>query len=142
MTSEAGVQQYIRLEAANLGVLLWRNNSGVAGTEGHTCSKCGNYDPPNGRPVRYGLGNDSAQLNKRIKSSDLIGVTPVVITQEMVGRTLGVFTAVEVKHSDWTGRTLNERETAQLEFITLARSVGAMAGFAIDIETFRSIVGK
>ncbi len=118
--SEQAVQSSIRLAAANAGLLLWRNQSGAC------------YDDT-GRLIRYGLANDSAQLNKRIKSSDLIGITPTLVTQQMVGRTVGVFTAVEVKHEGWTKPT-NDREHAQAEFIRIVVEKGGIAGFAASVD--------
>jgi hypothetical protein len=106
--------------------MMWRNQSGAC------------YDET-GRLIRYGLANDSAQLNKRIKSSDLIGITPVVITQQMVGQTMGVFTAVEVKHPGWT-RPTNDRERAQEAFIRLVTEKGGLGGFAASVEDFWRII--
>lgn len=128
MTSEAAVQQLIRLDAAQQGLSLWRNNSGAC------------YDDT-GRLVRYGLGNDSAQLNRVFKSGDLIGVTPVTVTPEMVGKFIGVFTSVEVKQSGWTHVT-TDHERAQQNFIDTVRKFGGIAGFANSVETFREVVGK
>ena len=129
MKSEAVVQQDIRLEASRLGVRLWRNNSGAA-------------TDATGRLIRYGLGNDSAQINKRFKSADLIGLTPVLITPDMVGQVVGVFTAVEVKHDAWRGTTLNERELAQKAWLELVHQSGGFAGFANSVDTFKQIVRK
>lgn len=52
--NEATVQSLVRLEASRKGCRLWRNNVGV-------------LQDINGRPVRYGLANDSKQLNENFK---------------------------------------------------------------------------
>ncbi len=117
---ETPVQQRVRITAAHAGLQLFRNNSGAC------------YDQT-GRLIRYGLGNDSEQVNRRIKSSDLIGWTPMLITADMVGRTVPVFTGIEVKASDWNpGKKLDAHETAQKTFIDLVLAAGGKAGFAND----------
>jgi len=118
MKSESEVQQQIRLDASEDGIRLWRNNVGVARDE-------------HNRPVRYGLLNESKVINDKFKSSDLIGITPVVITQEMVGMTLGVFTAVECKRQGWR-YTGSPKEKAQNNFIELVRSLGGIANFKTE----------
>lgn len=107
--SETAVQQAVRLEASKRGVRLFRNNNGVAEDE-------------NGRPVRYGLANDSKKMNQQFKSSDLIGITPV--------NGYGVFTAIEMKKPGWKFSPSNEREQAQLRFINWVKSMGGIAQFA------------
>ena len=114
--SEAAAQQRVRLEASQKGARLWRNN-------------CGVLEDKTGRPVRYGLANDSPAVNKMIKSSDLIGITPHVVTPQDVGRTLGIFTAIEVKRHGWCFRG-QDRETAQLRFIILVLSMGGIGKFS------------
>ena len=114
--TEAAVQTKVRLEAAAKGARLMRNNSGAM------------YDK-DGRFVRFGLANESARMNKHIKSSDLIGITPVVITPQHVGTTLGVFTAREIKRGDWKF-TGTPAELAQQRFIELIVSLGGDACFA------------
>jgi len=126
--SETGVASHVRLDAANRGVDLWRNNVGA-------------LLDVNGRPVRYGLANDSKKMNKRIKSSDLIGLTPVMITQDMVGQILGVFTAVETKRDDWVFKPNDERAVAQKAFHDIVRTAGGYAGFATSVSDFRKIIG-
>lgn len=128
MTSESAVASSVRLSAAQENVTLMRNNVGVAVSHDN-------------RPVRYGLCNESKKQNQVLKSSDLIGITPVTITPEMVNRVLGVFTAVETKHSDWIYKG-SEREVAQLNFINLVLQNGGFAGFANNVETFKRIIGK
>jgi len=113
---ESVVQAEIRVEAAQKGMTLWRNNVGAAQ------DASGNY-------FRFGLANDSVKMGKMIKSSDLIGIRPVVITQDMVGQTIGQFVAREVKREDWTYKG-TQREAAQLKFIELIKSLGGDAGFA------------
>ena len=109
-TPEARVQDEARLLASKMGWRLFRNNVGVLKDE-------------RGVPVRYGICNDSPAMNKRIKSSDLIGIRPVVITPDMVGTTIGQFVAREVKKAGWKYKG-TEHEVAQLAFGTLIIGLG------------------
>ncbi len=120
MTTEAETQQQIRLEAARQGTPLLRNNSGACVDQ-------------TGRMIRYGLGNDSARINKTFKSSDLIGIWPVRIGPEHVGQTLGVFTAIEVKRPGWRGPE-NDRDRAQAAFGQWVTDHGGLFRFATSIE--------
>lgn len=113
---EAAVQQQRMLQAAREGGRLWRNNSGACADE-------------TGRQIRYGLGNTSAKLNKVMKSSDLIGITRIVVTPPMVGHVVGVFTAEEVKAPGWKYRESDDRARAQLAFINLVISLGGIGRF-------------
>lgn len=113
--SEAYAQQQIRLDAPKHGVYLFRNNRGAC------------YDE-SGRLVRYGLANDSKQQDERIKSSDLIGVTPVTVTPVMLGTKLGIFTSYEVKKPGWRF-TGTKRENAQLKWLNLIVSLGGIGKF-------------
>lgn len=81
--------------------------------------------------MRYGLGNESAALNKKYKSSDLIGITPLVITADMVGRKLGIFTAIEVKKEGWD-YSGTRGEKAQNNFLEMIRSFGGYGFFIND----------
>lgn len=126
---ETDVQNLIKMEASKYGSHLLRNNSGAA------------VDPKTGRPVRFGLGNDSIQINKVRKSSDLIGVTPYVIRPQDVGRTLGVFTAVEVKREGWTYKA-TAVEVAQLNFMNSMAQSGALAGFAASVADYQILIAR
>lgn len=66
----------------------WRNNRGTAIL--------------NGKYVRFGIPEPRGrESDDDLKGSDRIGFTPVVITPEMVGLTVSVFTGIEIKgHSD------------------------------------------
>lgn len=112
--SESHVQSRERLSVTARGGALWRNNVG-------SC-------PDN--HVRYGLANDSAVLNRRLKSSDLIGWQPIVITQADVGRTIAQFLSVECKHGSWTRRVGDEREDAQERWLALVTLSGGEGRFS------------
>lgn len=114
--SEAAIQNRVRLEASRVGARIWRNNVGA-----------GLLD--DGSFIRWGLVNDSQQMNRKIKSSDLIGLKPVLIKPHHVGQVLGVFIAREVKPGNWQF-TGTDRETAQLKFLELVASLGGDAAFA------------
>lgn len=127
MTSEAAVQQHIRTQIALTGVELWRQNVGA-------CTDA------NGRVIRYGILNDSKQVNQRFKSSDLVGIRPILVTADMVGQVVGVFAAIECKASNWTYRPNDEHTQAQQRFIDLVRAAGGFAGFARSVEEARTIL--
>tara|TARA_R110000787_G_scaffold83139_2_gene179326 strand:- start:526 stop:1002 length:477 start_codon:yes stop_codon:yes gene_type:complete len=118
--TEADIQSQERESITKAGGRAFRNNVGCLPTEGM------GY-------VRFGLANDTPAMNKRIKSSDLIGIQPVAITQQHVGSIIGQFLAREVKKEGWkyagTGR-----EPAQLRFLELITSLGGDAKFVSTTE--------
>lgn len=123
---ESAVQSHTRLELARMGAITQRNNVGVAQTD-------------DGRPVRYGLMNDSKQLNQQFKSSDLINIIPVLIQPHHVGRTLGIYAAIECKQSGWHITPGDQRAQAQLRYIQLVQSVGGIGGFVTDPAQVRAL---
>lgn len=108
--SEGAVQNRIRIEAGKVGVLAWRNNVGA-------------LQDSTGRWLRYGLCNDTKQLNEKIKSSDLIGINPVLVTPHMVGSIIGQFWAREVKEYGWKFKG-DPHEQAQAKFGQIVLSKG------------------
>lgn len=116
---EQDLQSLVLIETSKKGIRLWRNNVGCLMDK-------------RGVPVRYGLCNSSKKLNDAIKSSDLVGITPVVITPEMVGQTVGVFTSYEIKRPGWK-YTGAGREKAQEAWLALVRSLGGIARFVSDL---------
>lgn len=127
MSSEELVQQQIRLAASSAGFDMWRNNVGAC-------------QDATGRVIRYGLMNDSKQLNERFKSSDLIGIRPMLVTPEWVGHTVGVFAAIECKESGWKLRPGDKRGQAQQRFIDLVTQAGGFAGFARSVDEAKDIL--
>ena len=113
--TEAYTQSVVRLEAAQKGLKLWRNNVGVLTNE-------------RGTPVRYGLGNDSPKINQIIKSGDLIGWRPLLITDRLVGSTVAQFLSRECKAPGWK-YTGDEHERAQLRWAEVVVAAGGDAGF-------------
>lgn len=124
MTSETTVQQMTRhLHCQRYaGGQNWRNNVGA-------------FQDDRGVWTRYGLANESKQENEKIKSSDIIGITPTLITAEMVGYHLGVFTALEIKASDWHQTPGDKRAAAQARFHQIVRDACGFAGFVTNPET-------
>lgn len=114
-TSEAAVLSQVRLEASRKGLRLWRNNVG------------GMYDE-NNRFVRFGLANESVQMNSVVKSGDLIGIRPVLICPQHVGRTIGQFVSRECKAGGWR-YTGQGREPAQMSWAGIITTMGGDAAF-------------
>lgn len=103
MGSEANNLKDIQLKTSAIkGVRLFRNNVGAA-------------KMANGDFLYYGVCNPGG--------SDLIGWTQVEVTQEMVGKKVAVFTAIEVKSDTGTAKD------AQKNFIRVVKESG---GFGMD----------
>ncbi len=127
---ESKNQNNVVQESSEKGGRLYRNNVGATAAKIHTkCMACGKTHVAYQQPVRYGLCNESTKVNQVFKSSDLVGLMPVLITPEMVGATIGQFTAREIKHTGWK-YTGTEREQGQLNWINLVLSLGGNACFA------------
>jgi hypothetical protein len=127
-TSESATQAQLRVTAPKLGSALWRNNRGAC-----------EMSPE--RWVRFGLGNDSDKLNKVWKSADLIGITSFTIQPHHVGKTIGVFTAVEVKHPGWT-KPENDRDRAQEAFLVSVCQHGGIGMFVTHESQYHGYVER
>lgn len=76
------------LACSAAGITIWRNNT-AQGWQGEKIIKKGrDVLLVNARPIKCGLC---------VGSADLIGIKPVVIQPGDVGKTMGIFTAIEVK---------------------------------------------
>ena len=128
--SESNVDKLSCLELSQqYKVVSFRNNVGV-------------FKGANGQPVRCGLANETKEMNKLIKSGDRIGWTPVVITPEMVGKTVAVFTSIEMKKEGYkpSGKAQREHYEAQERWATKVREAGGIAGIANSPEKALQIV--
>lgn len=107
------------------GAKLFRNNTGTAWA-GEVIGKTKNTitlkDP---RPLHAGLCKGS---------SDLIGWLPVLITPDMIGQTVAVFSAIEAKTK--TGRVSQD----QINFIANVSQAGGRAGVARSKEDAKKIL--
>lgn len=104
---EGNVLRRIQIALSDLGARLFRNN-------------CGAFKDSRGVWVKFGVANPGG--------SDLIGWTPVVIRPEMVGRTVAIFCAVEVKAEK--GKVTLE----QAHFLGQVRESGGIAFVARSSE--------
>jgi len=112
--AETTLQQQIRLAVGSRSDLrLFRNQVGSL------------PDPRTGRLVTFGLAKGSA---------DLIGWRTIVVTPEMVGRRIAVFTSIEVKTP--TGRVRPEQQA----WLGVVRGAGGIAGIARSVPDALQIV--
>jgi len=113
--SESDAQARVRLLASRDGARLWRNNCGAGVLQ-------------DGSFVRWGLANESHAMNAHIKSGDLIGIAPLIITPAHVGQLFGRFVSREVKRPGWAYKG-TDRERAQKAWADLINSLGGDAKF-------------
>lgn len=124
-TSEEATQSRLRITAPTIGAHLWRNNNGVM--------------QDGDRFIRFGLANDSKKLNDEFKSSDLIGITQMQILAHHIGRTVGIFTAIEVKHPKWITPE-NDRDEAQSNYIQHVNANGGLGFFCTHPEQLMTMI--
>jgi hypothetical protein len=98
------------VQAVHTNGRLYRNNVGAIKTAS--------------RYIEYGLCRGS---------SDLIGFTEIIITPEMVGKKIAIFTALEIKNS--TGRPSKE----QVQFIKKVNEAGGISGVIRNIEDYKNV---
>jgi hypothetical protein len=101
---EKNLQNLLRLNLPK-NVRLFRNNVGVCKTENST--------------IVYGLCTGS---------SDLIGWTSIEITEEMIGKKLAIFTALEIKTE--TGKVSPEQKI----FLENVKNAGGIAKICRKLE--------
>ena len=104
--NETSLMNKVRLMLEKNCILNFRNNTGK-------------LEDKTGRWVTYGLC---------VGSSDIIGIKPVVVTHDMVGKTIGQFVAIEVK------RRGKKATPEQLRFLDAIKSRGGLASIATEDE--------
>lgn len=140
MTSEAAVQAAVRLEYARRGYRLFRHNTGaLKRTEPTVITRAMvgqtlDVALPHSRPIRFGLNNDSPETNAAAKFGDLVGWRPVLVTPDMVGSCVAIFTNLECKPPDWKLQPGDKRGQAQKAAIDLVVSDGGEARFVTGVE--------
>jgi hypothetical protein len=107
-------------------VRVFRCNNGMAWVGDWKKLGPGRVLIENARPLHAGLVKGS---------SDLIGWTTKVITPDMVGQRIAIFTAIEAK--DGSGRA----DTDQAKFIRNVQAAGGIAGVARSEDDARALVG-
>lgn len=132
-TPEGKATVDVLIGASTMGMRLMRNNSGAM--QDHT-----------GRLVHYGLGTETKACRNEMAFGDQVGITPLVITPEMVGKTIGVFTMMEVKPPNKLAATyrkavkhVSSREGRQLKAINWVRENGGIAWFASCADDVKTI---
>lgn len=133
LTPEQLATQQVLLKASEMGCRLLRNNSGAM---------------HNGeRLVRFGLGEDGSVASKKMSMGDYVGITPLTITPDMVGKTIGVFTMLEIKPDGKLSATVskatkdpNSREGKQLKAIEWVRGLGGIAWFATNQDDTEQVI--
>jgi len=128
MSSEGDIQKKIMLALSSVSSRAWRNNCGNAWQGEIVAQTPQILTLRHYRNIRFGLIEGS---------SDLIGIQSVVITPEMVGRRVAIFTAVEVKRP-----SRSKTSEQQRRFIGMVESLGGLAGFARSPEEAIQIVTR
>lgn len=108
-TKESEIQTNIRLKISEMRAGMFLRY------------QVGTFLTMDGRPVNIGVPG----------ASDLIGIVPHVVTADDVGKTIGVFCAIETKQKK--DNTDAERKKKQKAFHMVVLSFGGIAGIARSV---------
>lgn len=106
--SESSLLRKVMLSLTDAGCRLFRNNVGA-------------WQHKDGHWIKYGVCNPGG--------SDAIGWTSMVITSEMVGRRVAVFTAIETKD---TGETATDEQENFLAAVLEAGGISILSYTVAD----------
>lgn len=127
--AEADLMRRLQKLASSLGARLFRQNTGMAWVgkvqrgPGRIVLGHGDIVIRNARPFHAGFKG----------MSDLGGFAPVVVTPEMIGTTVPIYSQVEVKED-------GEPTEEQSAWIAYVISVGGRAGIARNDDDLRAIL--
>lgn len=131
MANEQTILKKFLLEFSRLGSRFFRCNTGQAWSGGpiwrakrtgpHQLQK-GSIVIENPRPFKTGWPKGT---------SDLIGFSSITIQQDMVGKTVAVFTAIEVKSSKRIKVTKEQHA-----FVRMVNDKGGIATIAYDLDDY------
>jgi hypothetical protein len=126
MAESAEYSRYL-LRATELGHRLWRFNIGLFWA---------------GRDEDIGGGKILLHGARRVHCgkagmSDIMGWTAVKVTPDMVGKTLPVFTSIEVKPEK---RGVEGKK--QADWIAMVKMHGGIAGFSRSLDEYGAIVSE
>lgn len=131
--TEMGILKLCMIRLSQIGVRVWRNNTGTgwAGKTQRVAKQTSVMMYPGdvlirqARPLNAGLC---------VGSSDLVGLIPTVVTAEMIGTTVGIFFAPEVKTD--TGTTSLDQD----RFHTIVNRLGGIAGIVRSPDDAEALV--
>ncbi|MGH8235431.1 MAG: hypothetical protein ACREXP_00225 [Steroidobacteraceae bacterium] len=134
--TERGVQDRVRYQAALNGWHLWRNNRGAGCVVNpkHLCPSCVERVGPF---IRWGLANDSKQLGDFLKSADLIGWRPRLISVDDVGKIVAQFVSRECKKPGWRQDDSPETQ-AQVRWHALVQANGGDSAIISTVGTIHA----
>ena len=127
---ETNLQNTIRVgiqETIGSNIRTYRNNTGEAWQGKSSRTSLGHVVIENPQRVKYGLKKGS---------SDLIGIYQIEITPEMVGKKVGIFTAIEIK----TEKGVISKE--QTDFINTIKKLGGIAGTARSVDDAVKLINE
>src|SRR3978361_871677 len=125
--TEADIQAAIMLDLGRGAPRVFRNHVAKGFTGEFVRTEAGFTVLKNARRASFGLC---------VGSSDVIGFRTVVITPNLVGKTVAVFIAIEVKAA--AGRP----SPKQSAFIRAVQQAGGLAGIARSVDEARAIVDR
>lgn len=115
--NETDFRNWLQCELSKHGIRAWRHFVGLLYTQ-------------EGNPIK--IGSDG--------QSDMWGIMPVKVTQEMVGTTVGIFISIETKSQH--GRTQKKRAKLQENWKNSINSLGGVAIIIRPGDDFLSLLKR